>query len=120
MNVVSRRQYYDLSAIQPSISPSDTSTTHLAFLEHSAIAVEQLERREDVTLYQDSRHDGRCCPPSCAHGHLEEPLFQGQLAHRSVAATAQHCSHVERCSVVRQAEECVDSFEYLRESRARF
>jgi hypothetical protein len=42
------------------------------------------------------------------------------LTHRSVAAAAQHCSHVERCSVVRQAEECVDSFEYLRESRARF
>ena len=86
---------------------SDTSTTYLALVEDGTIAVEQLERREDVTLYQDSSQDRRCCPPPCAYWHLEKPLFQGQLTHRSIAAAAQHCSHVGCCSDVRWAQGCV-------------
>ena len=100
MNVVMRRQYYSTSAFQRSTSPSNPSRTYLAFVKHRTVAVEQLERREDMTLYQDSRHHGRRCPPSCAYGHLEEPLFQGQLTQRSIAAAAQHRSHSGSCSSV--------------------
>jgi len=74
MKVVSSRQYYHVSDCTP--KPRDTySSTYLAFVKHRAIAVEQLEGCDDVTLYQNSRDHSRCCPPSCAHGHLKEPLF---------------------------------------------
>jgi hypothetical protein len=68
--------------------------TYLAFVKHSPIAVEQLEWRDDMALYQNSRYHRRCCPPSCAYGHLKEPLFQRQLTQGSIAAAAQHCSHI--------------------------
>lgn len=75
------------------VRDSSPPCSYLTLVKHGAIAVEQLEGREDVTLYQDARQNCCCGPPSCANGHLKEPLFEWELSQRTVAAS-QHCSHV--------------------------
>ena len=57
-------------------------------MEDGAKAVEQLEGREDATLHQHARHHRRRRPPAGAHGHLEEPLFEGHAV-----AGSQHGRH---------------------------
>lgn len=65
-------------------------------MKHCPEAVEQLERSEDLALHQDARDD--CCggPPSGAHGHLEEPLFERQLAQSAAISTTDNRSHAVR------------------------
>lgn len=59
---------------------------YLLLMEDSAEAVEELEGCEDLALHQDASDDRGRGPPSCADGHLEEPLFQWQLAQGSISA----------------------------------
>jgi hypothetical protein len=48
---------------------------------YRAPTVEQLKRREDLTLNQDAGDDGRGGPQAGADGHFEEPLFERELSH---------------------------------------
>lgn len=65
---------------------------HLALVEDSAVAVEQLKGRDNVALNQDADDDGNSGPPASAHGQFIEPLLQRELAHHTVA-TSEHGRH---------------------------
>ncbi len=59
-----------------------------------AEAVEELEGRDDLALYEDAGRD--CCrrPEARAHGHLVEPLLQWELTGPSSDAAATVAEHV--------------------------
>lgn len=65
---------------------------HLALVEDSAVAVEQLKGRDNVALNQDADDDGNSGPPASAHRQFIEPLLQRELAHHTVA-TSEHGRH---------------------------
>ena len=88
MNVVMSRQNCRLLAMHTSVNVS--TCPHLLFVEDSSKAVEELKGREDLALYQHAGDYCRCCPPSRAHRHLEEPLLQRY----SASFSTQYCSHV--------------------------
>lgn len=69
--------------------------SYLLLMEDGAEAVEQLERSEDLALHQNTGDDCRCGPPSRAHGHLEEPLLERQLAQCTIS-TANDGGHAAR------------------------
>jgi len=72
--------------------------TYLALVKDGSEAVEELKRRDDVALNQNSSKDSRCGPPSCAYGHLEEPLFEWELSEGCItsSAAAEYGIHVDR------------------------
>lgn len=82
MKVVRRRQYYRFLVVSKGLlaCARRPGLSYLLFVEYRPETVEELERREDLTLYQHAGH--YCCrgPPSCASGHLEPPLFYWQAA----------------------------------------
>ena len=67
---------------------------YLVLDKHSAEAVEQLKRRDDMTLNQQRCQDRGSRPPARADRHLVEPLFEGELADRSSLGPAEHIIHV--------------------------
>ena len=69
-------------------------SAYLLFVEDSAEAVEELEGGEDLALHEHAGDDGRCCPPSCACGHFEPPLFEWK-ASESTISSAEHGGHVD-------------------------
>lgn len=85
-----------VSALATVMPPaSGVELLYLASKEHSSYAVEQLVRRDDVTLDQHTRTQRHRHPPSCAHRYLVKPLFQRKTAHHAVPAL-QHLCHVGR------------------------
>ncbi len=66
--------------------------TNLALEEDSSDAVEQLERRYDVALYQHARTQRSRHPPPSTYGHLVEPLLEWEATHPSHPAL-QHVRH---------------------------
>ncbi len=50
--------------------------TDLRLHKYGAVAVEELERSQDLALHQAAHQDCRRRPPSCADGHLPEPCLQ--------------------------------------------
>jgi hypothetical protein len=62
--------------------------TYLVFIEHSTERVEELERRDDLALYERRGQNRSCCPPAGAQWHLPEPGLEGEAGLRS------HCAHL--------------------------
>jgi hypothetical protein len=81
-----------------------TRGTHLALEEDGADAVEELEGRDDVALDQHTRTQRRRHPPSCAHGHLEEPLLQREAAHHAVPASKNVCHGTAAAGLARDTD----------------
>jgi hypothetical protein len=62
--------------------------TYLVLIEHSTERVEELERRDDLALYERRGQNRSCCPPAGAQWHLPEPGLEGEAGLRS------HCAHL--------------------------
>lgn len=48
---------------------------NLILHKHSAKAIKQLKRGDDMALHQQRSGDRGDCPPARANGHFIEPLF---------------------------------------------
>ena len=66
--------------------------TNLVLIEHSPEAVEELERRDYLALYQCRGENRSCCPPACAERHLPEPGLEREAS----CLSAHHLIHLER------------------------
>lgn len=63
--------------------------------EDGAETVEELERRDDVALYEDGGGDCGGGPVAGADGHFVKPLLERKLAYATaVGGTAKHVVHV--------------------------
>lgn len=83
--------------------------THLAPDKDRPEAVEQRIGRHHAALHQQAGTERSRHPPSRAHGHFEEPLFERKLAHHTaVAAARDHVRHSEcgMLAVSGSVEEC--------------
>ena len=68
---------------------------YLSTVEDGAVAVEELEGIHQLALHQGAGEHRSCRPPSCANGHLPEPLLE-----RESAAFSHHLIHaVQRLAV---------------------
>jgi hypothetical protein len=69
---------------------------YLVLDKHRPKAVEQLERRDNLTLHQCTGQDGGRRPPSRAEGHLPEPRLEGEssLSSETTAPISHHLLHI--------------------------
>lgn len=71
------------------------AAAYLVLVEDSIEAVEELERGDDVALYEDAGDD--CCsgPEACADGHFPKPRFEGEsgLSAESSLPATHHLVH---------------------------
>jgi hypothetical protein len=69
---------------------------YLTFMPHRPEAVEEIERAENMALYEYARYDRRRRPVARANGHLEEPLFERELRGKTAVTTecVCHCAKV--------------------------
>lgn len=96
-NVVRRRQYYILSAMQFfRVRRNALVMPYLVLDKYRSEAVEQLEWRHNLTLHQRTGQDGGGRPPSSAERHLPEPGLEGEssLSSETTASISHHLLHV--------------------------
>ena len=67
---------------------------YLVLVEYRAEGVEELERRDNLALYERGCEDCGCCPPAGAQRHFPEPSLEGKAGLRS------HCAHLVHVHVV--------------------
>lgn len=78
-------------------------TTHLTLEENCPHAVEELVGRDYMALHQDASTQCGCHPPSCADGHLVEPLFEWEASHHAIP-TSEHIRHGCKAGYARSRE----------------
>ena len=67
---------------------------YLVLVEYRAEGVEELERRDNLALYERGCEDCGCCPPAGAQRHFPKPSLEGEAGLRS------HCAHLVHVHVV--------------------
>ena len=73
---------------------------YLVLYENRSEAVEELERGDDLTLHKYRRRDCSRTPPTCADGHLIEPLFERERS-RSTTSSSKKVIHIHDVDVAK-------------------
>jgi len=101
-----REQSPVLSHVSACLSAQTQHPTYLTLEENRPDAVEQLERRDDVTLHQHTCAQRGRHPPASAYGHFVEPLLERKASdpsHHAIPAL-QNIGHTERSSMRAEME----------------